>query len=372
MGTPGRAALAAMLACLAVGTVAPAHATALAANPDSVAPSVRYVACPDGSTSVVTTTANGFNPLTATKAQLLANNLPPRPTNSLSGSLSVWQRFVTTYRPAADCTPAIVDPTRHLESAHGAPQPLSATAGVSHTGAAPPNTDVHAPNWAGNVAIDTYWNDAYGQFQIQVPQAPMGSCAYSAQWVGIGLGNNSTYPLVQSGSWDSACYNRSEQTVYLWWEEVWRGGGNSTQSVYTGAHPGDYIWVHINVPNNCGRPTMTIEDLTTGWVGSYGGPWTACSDGTAEWILERPDRGGTFPLLANAAVVFQGADVSGPGVEAASLGSVPHYWYTMWDCPNYGPNYRLAYPGPITSDGEQYENYWQNYGFPSPDDCKVA
>jgi hypothetical protein len=70
-------------------------------------------------------------------------------------------------------------------------------------------------------------------------------------------------------------------------------------------------------------------------------------------------------MLANASVQFWDATVSGPGVVDAGVGNVPHYYDTMWDCTN-GPDYRLAYPGPITSGGtsqlQQYENIWQNYG----------
>ena len=376
IGTPSLTALAATFACLATGVLAPVPASASAISPNSLAPSVLYVACPDGATSVVTTPANGFNPLTATDAQLLANNLPPRPATGSTEPLSVWQRFVTTYRSKADCTPATDGQTTGLQGPHSALQPLSPSERVAGTGALAAAGDVHSANWAGNIATGTYWNDAYGTFQIQVPEAPASSCAYSVQWVGIGQGKNSTYPLVQAGSKDNACYGRSDQTIALWWEQVWNGGGNGSQTVYSGAHAGDYIWVHINVPNDCGRPTMTIEDDTTLWGASYEGPWTACSDGTAEWILERPDLNNTYPMLANASVQFWDATVGGPGVVDAGVGNVPHYLNTMWDCTN-GPDYRLAYPGPITSGGtselQQYENIWQNYGVATTiPDCTVG
>lgn len=344
------------LSALALGLVAtlmaPVQQATASVNPDAAAARVSTVVCANGVKSLLVSPAPGFDPLTATDSQLLANFLPTRP-DAASGAaaLGVWRKFVTNYKPKPDCTPARATG----RSEHGL-QPTKRT-GVGPNVAG--SYEVDSPNWAGNVATGTYWNYASATFTIQVPQAPSNSCAYSSQWVGIGQGYNSTYPLVQAGSEDDACFNRANSSIYLWWEEVSNTNGSSQQAV-TPARAGDIIFVFIDVPNNCGTPIMTVDDETSGFSGNFAGGSRACSDGTAEWILERTEETGNYPQLANAAVTFTDASLTGPGVNNGALGDQPHYWRNMWNCRG-DAHAQLAAPGPI-SGGRDFTDYWQGYG----------
>jgi hypothetical protein len=186
--------------------------------------------------------------------------------------------------------------------------------------------------------------------------------------VGIGQGESSNYPLVQAGSAANACDDRSNQAIYLWWEIVWPDGGNDAQYLAS-ASAGDVIYVQIYVPNDCGDPYYYIDDETSGYEADFSYGHTSCSDGTAEWILERPETTINnvlvFTELANSSVYFDYTYVQGPGV-GASIGSVNHKYYWMYDC---SAGAKLASPGTIIN-GDAFENYWAAYGTDDAvDDC---
>jgi hypothetical protein len=341
---------------LSATVMAPAHAATAPANPNTAAARVSTVSCANGVKSLLVTPAPGFDPLTATNPQLLANFLPTRPDAANSAALAVWRKFVTSYQPKPDCTPARATGRTGMQGPHTGLKPAKQAAVSPNVGG---SYEQDSANWAGNIATGTYWNYASATFTIQVPQAPSNSCAYSSQWVGIGQGGSSTYPLVQAGSEDDACFNRANSQIYLWWEETWQNVGS--QQAVTPAHAGDVIFVFINVPNNCGTPIMTVDDETSGFAGNFAGGSRACSDGTAEWIYERTEEGGTFPQLANAAVTFTDASLTGPGVNDGALGNYPHYWSNMWNC-RADSDTELAAPGPIDASGRDFTDNWKAYG----------
>lgn len=339
-------------------TVRPAvKAASAAVNPDALPGSTATRPCGNGITAVAITPARGFNPLTATKKELAVNGLPARPASG-GKDLATWIHFVTKH--ALNRKPTC--PTMRSTNLRSTPQ--AARASSAPAAAVRPNVTYWgetSPNWAGQVAVDTYWNYADGEFTIQTPQAPASSCAYSSQWVGIGQGNSSSlYPLVQAGSEADACDDRSHQSIYLWWEITWPNGG--TDQVELGsARAGDKIFVQIYVPNDCGDPVFYIDDETSGYEADFSDSHTSCSDGTADWILERTEEkiAGQwyYPQLANSSVYFDYAWVEGPGVEGG-IGDVTHYYDWMYDC---STDAKLASPGTIT-DGDEFENYWAAYG----------
>jgi hypothetical protein len=57
------------------------------------------------------------------------------------------------------------------------------------------------------------------------------------------------------------------------------------------------------------------------WCLTFDYDHTSCSDGTAEWILERTEKlisgGWYYPRLANSSVDFNYTYVEGPGVSGA-------------------------------------------------------
>ena len=360
-----RTGLLALVLGLSAAVMAPAAPATAAVNPNTQSARVSTVLCPNGIKSLLVTPAPGFDPLTATNPQLLANFLPTRPAAANSAALAAWRKFVTTHKPKPDCAPAIATGRTGMQGPHSKLKPVTPAKQAKQTNQArvSPNLvtgyEQDSANWAGNIATGTYWNYASATFTIQVPQAPSNSCAYSSQWVGIGQGNSSTYPLVQAGSEDDACFNRANSQIYLWWEETWNNVGS--QQEVSPAHAGDIIFVFINVPNNCGTPIMTIDDETSGFSENYAGGSRACSDGTAEWIFERTEESGTFPQLANASVTFNDASLTGPGVTDGAPGNYQHYWSNMWNCKGDSDT-ELAGPGPIDGSGRDFTDYWKAYG----------
>jgi hypothetical protein len=84
------AAMAAFTTAAGMVAAQPASA-ALAAN--AAAPTITRTACPGGIWAITTKPAKGFDLLTATTAQLEANNYPTPPAKTDSAAYEQWKKF---------------------------------------------------------------------------------------------------------------------------------------------------------------------------------------------------------------------------------------------------------------------------------------
>ena len=332
-----------------------ASASTATTNADALPGTVASVSCGDDVTASAITPAHGFDPLTATSAELAANNLPPRPTDGSAAELATWTKFVTTYKPKPACATA----TSTSPAAQG---------GVDDHLAVKPavgaQRESDSANWSGNIADDATYDSASATWILPRPKGPSSGNAYSSQWVGIGQGRSSKYPLVQAGTEADSDDGGRLGTYYMWWEVVWPGG-LPQKTIPEQVGPGNTIWVRIQVPAKCGYPTMTIENENTvqGYSETY--KHTSCPDGTAEWIYERTEIGNNFPRLADAGVKFTSAEAASTKKGLTGIGNLPRYYSNMYNCTS-APDRELAAPGSITDNGTVFTAAWKNYGNQSP------
>lgn len=324
-------------------------AAASAASPNAQAPHVALTSCGGGIVARSVTPAAGFDPLTATDAQLIANDLPPRPVGSRN--LAVWRKFVTEHPETRS--------TCDLRTGHqgSAAHILRATA-RGPSGVTPLDTSAHTANWDGQIADNQSYTDAFGTFTV--PAARGTATAYSSSWVGVGQGQSLRQPLIQGGSESDAL---SVSRYYLWWELY---PENRQQEFTTNVAPGDTVYVHAHLSYNDDWVVVKDEDTDAG--GTYGYSTTSIwPDNTAEWIYERTTVNGYYPRLTDASTSFTGATAYGTGYSGTSLQDLPHYWASMWNCTSASDT-ELANAGTIAANGA-FNTYWMNYGTRSPEKC---
>ena len=340
--------------------------------PDSRAPHIALTRCGHGISAVTITPAPGFDPLTATFAQLEANGLPPRPRGGTD--LAIWKRFVTSgTRHSAGCNFTIMKGRRShlpgLRPAPGAPGRPAPDIAAPDRAAPDITTGQVSPIWAGNVADSHTYDDIYGTWHVPAATGPVLQTASSLSWIGIGQGASSTYPLIQGGSESDFSLHPA---YYLWWEYIWAGGGVSQIRVKTLTGPGDYIGVHVHVVNGVGQ--VTISDPAANFNSTYQySRSTLKPDTSAEWIYERPEQKGlgfdVYTVLAKASTTFTLARASGAAVPLTALGNLPHHWVTMRTCTSPGPVIALANPAGISADGLSFTDVWLAGGHEDPVNC---
>jgi hypothetical protein len=287
MGPRALGALAiAGVAAAPVFLTAPALA-GTAGNADARAGARVVTSCGAGVSAVNVRLPAGFDPLTATAAQLAANDLPLRPTGRVQ--LAAWRKFVTGGVRAArtTCVFAAVTPSSaprsivgdvrpdRAQSIVGDAQPAasaqsivgdaqpaeSAQSIVGDTrpalGTLTPPATAPRPSPGGNRATAATRTVAYGTWRVtrqkDDPTAAMSS------WAGLGLGRAGN-PLVQAGSSAGGYFG-----PYLWWRVAPQRPNEQRISLDTAA--GDTIYVRIQLQH--GRATVTIRDESTGAGGTY-------------------------------------------------------------------------------------------------------
>jgi hypothetical protein len=310
------------------------------------APRITTARCGHHIAALTVTPAAGFDPLTATDAQLLANNLPVRPAGHKA--LVIWRKFVV-----GQLKPAKPECNFKTVKTSTVTRPLRLQR-PSATG--PATTGSCTANYSGNVADGTTYEDAYGTWTVPLGGQSSSGHAESAAWVGIGVSGTKYYPIIQGGS-------ESDLSVpvpyYLWWEAVTSDSSRQNQ-VLTRVHYRDTIYVHIHFVYGEGQ--VTLDDETYGWSHTY--TYTASQiapDGNAEWILERPEEESKYyPILANSTTTFTGAEASGPGQARAPLGQLSHDWVNMITTST--PHITMAAPGSISSNGQSFTDQWKAFG----------
>jgi hypothetical protein len=230
--------------------------------------------CGGGVSAVTVRLPVGYNPLTATPAQLAANDLPLRPAGRVQ--LAAWRRFVTGGVPAArtTCVFAPVTPSSAPRSIVGDAKPQSivgdaraqsivgdAQSIVGDTspalGTLKPPATAPRPSPGGNLATATTRTVVYGTWRVTRPKH--NPTAAASSWAGIGLGRSGD-PLVQAGSSAGGYFG-----PYLWWRMVPQRPNEQRISLNTA--PGDTVYVRIQLLR--GRARVTIRDETTGAGGTY-------------------------------------------------------------------------------------------------------
>lgn len=229
--------------------------------------------CGSGISAVTVRLPARFDPLTATPAELAANDLPLRP--ACWGQLAAWRRFVTggVRSAPATCSFAPVIPSSAPRSIVGDVQPASSQSIVGDVQPAssqsivgdtspvlstltPPAT-APRPSAGGNRASAATRTVVYGTWRVTRPENAPDTAASS--WAGIGPGQAGD-PLIQAGSSAGGYFG-----PYLWWRMVPQRPNEQRISVDTA--PGDTVYVRIALLR--GRATVTIRDENTGAGGTY-------------------------------------------------------------------------------------------------------
>ena len=272
-----------------------------AGNANARAGAQVVTSCGAGVSAVNVRLPAGFDPLTATPAQLAANDLPLRPTGRVQ--LATWRRFVTGGVQAARSTcvfaavtpssaprsivgdaksgesaQSIVGDAKSGESAQSivgdakSGESAQSIVGDAQTGQSaqsivgdtspalgtlrPPAT-APRPSPGGNRATVTTATVVYGTWRVTRPKND--PTAAMSSWAGLGLGRAGS-PLVQAGSSAGGYFG-----PYLWWRVAPQRPNEQRISLDTAA--GDTIYVRIQLLR--GQATVTIRDESTGAGGTY-------------------------------------------------------------------------------------------------------
>ena len=248
-------------------------ARATTGSPDARTGAREVSNCGNGVSAVTVRLPAGFDPLTATAAQLAANDLPLRPAGR--AQLAAWRTFVTGGVQAArtTCSFAPVTPSSaprsivgdakpaNSQSIVGDAQPMQSQSIVGDAspvlGTLTPPATAPRPGPGGNRASAATPAVVFGTWRVTRPRNDPAAAASS--WAGIGLGRRAD-PRIQAGSAAGGYFG-----PYLWWRVVPQRPNEQRISLDTA--PGDTVYVRIQLLR--GRAAVTIRDENTGAGGSY-------------------------------------------------------------------------------------------------------
>ena len=260
-------------------------AQATTGSPDARTGAREVSNCGNGVSAVTVRLPAGFDPLTATAAQLAANDLPLRPAGR--AQLAAWRTFVTGGVQAArtTCSFAPVTPSSAPRSIVGDAKPATSQSIVGDAklassqsivgdaqsmqsqsivgdaspvlGTLTPPATAPRPGPGGNRASAATPAVVFGTWRVTRPRNDPAAAASS--WAGIGLGRRAD-PRIQAGSAAGGYFG-----PYLWWRVVPQRPNEQRISLDTA--PGDTVYVRIQLLR--GRAAVTIRDENTGAGGSY-------------------------------------------------------------------------------------------------------
>jgi hypothetical protein len=241
----------------------------------------------------------GFNPVTASDAQLDAYGFPPRPDASKApAAYAQWQTVVT--RPVTRIVPQLV-----ATKAVNGPEKLARHGVSSANGAITGST---SDNWSGYVISDNSdpfkanKTSIFATFTVPVAQQAFGKCStaavHASEWVGIDGSGSSD--VLQAGIKGSAiCKSKKTSASYVAWYEWFPEDEIDIRNF--GIYPGDVVYVYLwNTSTTEGH--YYIEDVTTNKASSlaFKAPKnTQLKGNSAEWIVERPSIDGKDATLTN-------------------------------------------------------------------------
>lgn len=254
--------------------------------------------------NIIVNHQEGFNPLIASNEDLKQYGYPQRPSDP--AKLQYWKQVIQNAKE-------FVTPTFKIREPQNVGQPSSSLFSGNVAGG-------QSINWAGYVAKSSSVTSAIGQWAI--PNVSVGPYSnqnlyYSSTWVGIGGVN--TGNLIQAGTEQDFNENLLSATYYPWFEIL-----PASQSEITNfpIQPGHTFYVDVEYSSiNGGTVQFFLEDITTGQYTSFSKVnQSSYYDGsTAEWITERTQVSGSYPLLADThTLTFTNceAGVNGNGSQA--------------------------------------------------------
>ncbi len=290
----------------------------------------------------------GFNPFKASNAQLLANGFPERPSGSHDAA---WANAVRHFKHWV--------PPRFETLKNHPGSPLRAPTRSSVAGSAV--SAYQSPNWARNVDNIYLYNGIQGQWQV--PSVSHSTeTSFSSLWPGLGSGSSSANQLVQAGT-EQDYASGLLQRYFVWWE-IFPRYPYQQKLTNIPVSPGQTVYIDITYSG--GALHFFIENVTTGTADSFSESASGYSGNQAEWIVERTEQtslnGSYDPPLANfGTMTFSGAQAERTNGAWYGVGSLPHYFDTM-----YANGERLAGPLGIGCGGTCYAVQWANYGASDP------
>jgi Peptidase A4 family len=320
------AAAAAAVTTIATAGIAAAQPASAATTPNAVAPKIAYTRCPGGILAITTKPAKGFNPLTATTAQLEANNYPSPPPKTQTAAYGQWKKFVVSPRALTSTCPN-TKPNNHRDAGTTFKTPVLPD-GVT--------SDAATTNWSGYMAHGTTYTQVEAQWHVPgVIGAASGTNEYSSAWVGVGLGQSSGTELMQAGT--ESDYVGGKQQNYLWYELF----PLTDQFPQINVSPGDVVGAHVAYSPS--GPTFHIWDTNKHYNQTLKFGFAGADDGHAEWIYERTTINNELPYLADAPATFSSAQ-AGTGSGWTTLSAANDVDVLMYTCPG---TTEMAYPEPI-------------------------
>lgn len=302
--------------------------------------------------------ATGFDPLTATNAELAANGFPIRPTNP--DNFKTWMTAMRAYKQYV--VPVMV-PVPHARS-----QTVK-TAGPRDARSS------FSPNWSGYLLNQGQYaiTQTVGTWTDSVAQTCPGN-TYSSAWTGIGGWN--TTSLVQDGTETDTlngtlgCY----VNTYAWWEIL---PANQVDFSNLTIYQGDEIFGETSVNTSNDTAYFYIGDLTTGQSTSTTVSFSSGQyDGsTGEWVVERTEESGYYPQLMDFgsdtfgninAVDSSGASLNLTGNSTGIVLEDDAACIADSDGDEGANVIYLAVPGGYNSSGNGFTDYWYNYGDVDP------
>jgi hypothetical protein len=242
----------------------------------------------------------GFDPVSASDADLDRYGFPPRPDpQNAPGAFTQWQRLVSVpLAPSPQLTQTTIQ--------NGPPQHFT-TGQVLSNG----NVASTSNNWSGYAVVGpsgTFTSNGSFVFQewvVPVAQTAFGVCngvpVYSSQWDGFDGANSSSHDLLQAGSEaDAACSGSTKSTLYRAWIE-WVPNPEvavSAPKVNPGDVMGTEVWYTTTSPH--GHAMIANYTLNTSATYGFNPPsGTVFIGDSAEWIEERPEENGALSDLTN-------------------------------------------------------------------------
>jgi hypothetical protein len=296
----------------------------------------------------------GFNPLTASSAELIKYGFPPRPTNAQD--LAEWTTMINHSK-------TFITPDFEINNNARTPLEQSSPATIS--------SGYQTPNWSG--VIDTWSQNGFdgvkGKWTLPNLATNGGDTkqSYSSMWVGIGgfTDNNhtSTNGLFQIGTEQD--YAGGGENYYPWYEVLGKNsqGGTNGQVVINKfqIYPNDQMYGYVDYYPSSGEIEFYLDDATRNTythfpVTGYSANWDGYS---AEWILERTEEDGEYPSLAKVDnVTFTDAEAAANGNPFYAMTDYTSHATLMYDLEGT----TLAYLKNGITSSTSFTDNWQNYG----------
>jgi hypothetical protein len=146
-------------------------------------------------------------------------------------------------------------------------------------------TEATSENWAGYEVSggSSNFSAASGSWVQPTARCTSQSPTYSAFWVGLGGGGQSSSALEQIGT-QSDCTSSGTTQYYAWYELVPKAPVRLDMKI----SPGDRMYARVTVSGTTVR--LSLDDQTTGASVGKTLPMSNPDTSTAEWVAEAPSQ----------------------------------------------------------------------------------